>query len=178
MCPSHMMKIEGITRMEVRQLREELSGNKFAVAQDGTPYHGEVIATVLRTVSVKDKTAQVLTRLVDLFFAKHNVNHLELQGVFNKALSRMWLHMANCDGIMSDGSSVNISAYDNLNMDAIQREAIEHPMVVVLCLSHMFANGGKELCYPVVGKFNSLIQKVFARSESAKDIYYEVFKKH
>ena len=39
------------------------------------------------------------------------------------------------------------------------------------------ANGGKELAFPLVDKFNTLVIKVFSKSDNAKGLYFDQMNK-
>ena len=134
---------------------------------------GSAFANYLRGIitEILDKV-EVLTLLIDLYFAESNVNAFQLEGVLNRAFNRAKLQMHNTIAFLSDGSSVNTSAFKNLVEDVDLKNTI-----TILCLSHLMANGGKELAYPMVAKFNLLVSKVFSRSDNAKVLYEKLMGK-
>jgi len=67
-----------------------------------------------------------------------------------------------------DGCSVNTKAHRQIEKD----QGVN--WMLLLCLSHMANNAGKETEFVLVEKFWKLLQKVFAHSENAKSIFAEV----
>ena len=63
--PGQMAKnhLAAIIRLE-RQDQRILQGKPLAVVVDGTPYHGEALATVVRAIDVKPDKVTVLTVLI------------------------------------------------------------------------------------------------------------------
>ena len=50
----------------------------------------------------------------------------------------------------------------------------EHEWLLSYCMSHLACNAGDEAGFPLLNKLWSLLQKVFAHSTNAKDIFFEV----
>ena len=104
--------LESIMMMEKLE-QSALKGKPLAVIVDGTPYRGEALATVVRAVDVRKSSVNVLTTLIDLYFAKSNVNSVQLKGVLHRAFNKTGLRHSETAAFLSDAISVNTSAFQN-----------------------------------------------------------------
>ena len=134
----------------------------LAVVQDGTPFGGDVIATFIRCVEEHETSATVLVRLVDLYFAKSSVNSSELQGVLNRALGAAGCSLFKVKAIMADSVSVNTTAFSRLQHN------FDVKIFLLLCLSHLFDNGGDLLAFPLCDRLIARLVPMFANSENCK----------
>ena len=164
---NHMIKdhLPAILKLEKKEITEELQGKEIAIVIDGTPFGGDLIATIVRCVNEKSDSAEVIVRLVDIYFAKSSVNSSELQGVLHRALGLVGCSIYNVKGIMADSVSVNTTAFSRMNQE------FGLNIFVLLCMSHLFDNGGDLLAFPLCERLIKKLILVFTNSENSKSVW-------
>ena len=78
--PGHMTRdhVPALLKLEESMPQEELKGNEVSLMQDGTPFHGELFATIARYVREEPWKVAVCNRLIDLFPAQSSLNALRV----------------------------------------------------------------------------------------------------
>lgn len=144
-------------------------GTLCSMICDGTTRLGEVFNVLVRFICTTS-TNKVVTKqlLIHLGFLKSTLDSGEICGELKKAMNSRRMNAMDVIALSMDGCAPNITAH---------RQMEEHEQVkwlLLLCLSHMASNAGKQAGFPTLKKFWTLLQKIFANSESAKEVYREV----
>lgn len=156
---------------EINEQNEELRGKEVGIIFDATPRLGEVFALLVRFIHLDSKKKTAVAKQLLIYFSalKHSLDASSLCTEIFTATGSRNLALQDVRVSMNDGCSVNIAAHNRIKHSCTTTNTI--PWLVAYCLSHCCSNGGKEANFVLLDLFWSLLLKVFANSNKAKNLW-------
>jgi hypothetical protein len=171
--PSKELKSDYISMIqdaeEALQATEIVDGTLVSLVFDATPRQGDAFNVIARFVhKTESGKVHVAQRLIHFAFLEKSMDANHVCAELSKALNKRRIRYGEVVAIVPDGCSVNIKAHKMIQ----QRQDVE--WLLLLCLSHMANNAGKQTDFVLIEQFWKLLQKVFSKSENAKSIFEKV----
>ena len=160
--PSHLGSyIPFIRGSEAECIKEELKGSPhISVIFDGSTYHGEALAVLVRFV---DSNFDIVQRLVRVHILAKSLSGQQLAREIITVLStELQLPSTSVLAAIRDGASVNASAVQKM------RDILYPEMMDIICISHSLDNVGKRIDTPLLDTFQQWWIALFAHSLASK----------
>ena len=160
--PSHLGSyIPFIRGSEAECIKEELKGSPhISVIFDGSTYHGEALAVLVRFV---DSNFDIVQRLVRVHILAKTLSGQQLAREIITVLStELQLPSTSVLAAIRDGASVNASAVQKM------RDILYPEMMDIICISHSLDNVGKRIDTPLLDTFQQWWIALFAHSLASK----------
>ena len=146
----------------------------IAIIYDATPRQGDLFVAVTRVITEDSntRTAQAMHVLFYVSTIQGSLNAVSLSAEISKALTDWQIINRNVPIAAMDRCFTNRSSANEMN--AVASDAGEIKRFTVYCFSHIICNAGDKAKSILMQYFWSLLQKVFALSDIAKEEFLDV----